>query len=67
MNKNLGSTSLRGKKRVVNPVQSYDTLPAPLRVWLSEVVLPWPPKSAKRIWVKTLSKGENAEGALMAL
>jgi len=67
MKTNLGSTSLRGKKREHFPMNAYDKLPAPLRGWLCEAVLPWSPKSAKRIWVKALSKGKSAEGALMAL
>ncbi len=67
MSTNIGSTSLRSKKRNGNPMNSYDQLPAPLRVWLSQAVLPWSPKSAKRIWIKALSNGKSADGALMAL
>ncbi len=67
MNKNLGSTSLRGKKRTTNPMHSFDKLPVPLRNWLHEAVLPWSPKSARRIWDKAVSKGKGTEGALRAL
>ena len=64
---NIGSTSLRAKKRNSNPMQSFDSLPAPLRSWLHEAVLPWSPKSARRIWDRAVSKGKGTHGALMAL
>ncbi|MEM9048487.1 MAG: DUF6525 family protein [Pseudomonadota bacterium] len=65
--RNLGETSLPGKRRSADPMQAYDALPAPLRRWLSQAVLPWSPASAKRIWTKSRAKGLNAEETLQTL
>ncbi|SEO03381.1 hypothetical protein SAMN05216227_104114 [Pseudorhodobacter antarcticus] len=67
MNRNLGKTSLRRKKREGNPMHSYDALPAPLRHWLSQAALPWSPASAQRVWAKASAKGLGAQDALQAL
>jgi len=40
MTGNLGQSSLRGKRRSGDPMSAYDSLPAPLRLWLSEAALP---------------------------
>ncbi|MGB0959317.1 MAG: DUF6525 family protein [Halocynthiibacter sp.] len=65
--RNLGQTSLRGKRRASNPMQAYDALPAPLRRWLGQAALPWSPASAKRIWQKAHAKGLSIEDALSSL
>lgn len=67
MNRNLGRTSLRRKRRSVDPMQSYDALPAPLRIWLSQAALPWSPASAQRIWKRALANGQSIQEALNAL
>lgn len=67
MNRNLGKTSLRRKKREGNPMHSYDALPAPLRHWLSQAALPWSPASARRLWAKASAKGLGPQDALQAL
>ncbi|MEL6463661.1 MAG: DUF6525 family protein [Pseudomonadota bacterium] len=67
MTRNLGATSLRRKKRSVDPMRSYDALPAPLRRWLAEASLPWSPASARRVWVRACAKGLSPEDALLAL
>ncbi|MEM8775234.1 MAG: DUF6525 family protein [Pseudomonadota bacterium] len=67
MSGNLGSTSLRRKRRTGNSMQTYDGLPAPLRLWLAEAVLPWSPSSAERIWARACAKGSNIEEALATL
>ena len=46
---------------------AYDSLPAPLRGWLAQAALPWSPASARRIWVKAMSKGHTPEEALSVL
>ncbi|WP_254892394.1 DUF6525 family protein [Roseovarius sp. A-2] len=48
MNRNLGRSSLRRKKRCSDAMAEYGNLPSPLRQWLSEAALPWSPASARR-------------------
>jgi len=67
MNRNLGATSLRRKRRSSDPMQSYDALPEPLRNWLSQAALPWSPHSAQRIWKRAHEKGKSVQDALRAL
>lgn len=67
MTRNLGQTGLRCKRRSVDPMRSYDALPAPLRNWLSQAVLPWSPKSARRLWTRACSQGLSTDEALRLL
>ncbi|MEM8631479.1 MAG: DUF6525 family protein [Pseudomonadota bacterium] len=67
MSGNLGTTGLRRKRRSADPMHTYDSLPAPLRHWLSEAALPWSPASARRIWSRSLSRGATPEEALVSL
>ena len=67
MSGNLGESALRRKRRSGNPMDMYDTLPAPLRQWLSQAALPWSPASARRIWSKSRAQGLSADEALQAL
>ncbi|MGR3678901.1 MAG: DUF6525 family protein [Paracoccaceae bacterium] len=67
MSGNLRQSSLHRKRRSRDPMAAYDSLPAPLRSWLSEAALPWSPASARRIWVKSLAKGLSPEEALATL
>jgi hypothetical protein len=67
MNRNLGATSLRRKRRSADPMQSYDALPEPLRNWLSQAALPWSPTSAQRIWKRAQANGQSVHDALRAL
>ena len=46
---------------------TFDSLPAPLRAWLTEAALPWSPTSARRIWTKGLAKGLTPEETLLSL
>lgn len=48
-------------------MQAYDSLPGPLRGWLSQAVLPWSPASARRIWFKSRAKGLTQEETLVSL
>ncbi|MEO0912662.1 MAG: DUF6525 family protein [Pseudomonadota bacterium] len=64
---NIGSTSLRRKRRNGRPMDAYDALPAPLRRWLSEAALPWSPTSARRIWNKANARGLSPEETLRVL
>lgn len=65
--RNLGQTSLSGKRRSGSPMQNYDALPAPLRQWLGQAALPWSPASAQRIWKKAHAKGLGVDDALSSL
>ncbi|WP_299747076.1 DUF6525 family protein [uncultured Tateyamaria sp.] len=67
LTRNLGQTSLRGKRRLTDPMRTYDSLPAPLRQWLSQAVLPWSPTSARRIWNKAHARGHSVEETLYSL
>ncbi|MFS4581481.1 DUF6525 family protein [Phaeobacter sp. C3_T13_0] len=67
MSGNLGSTSLRKRRRTTNPMRTYDTLPQPLRLWLANAALPWSPKSCKRLWDKARKAGLSAEDAIRSL
>lgn len=67
MNRNLGATTLRRKRRSSDPMQSYDALPEPLRNWLSQAALPWSPTSAQRIWKRAQVNGQSVHDALSAL
>ncbi len=67
MSRNLGQTSLRRKRRLGDPMATFDGLPAPLRHWLSEAALPWSPASARRIWTRAKANGLSPEEALSSL
>ncbi len=64
MSNNLGKTSIQRRRQKGNSMQKFDALPAPLRKWLSEAVLPWSPTSVYRIWRNLTSQGINSNEAL---
>lgn len=45
----------------------YDNLPSDLRVWLSNAILPWGPKSVQRAYKKAQRKGHCDRRALEEL
>ena len=67
MTGNLGSTTLRKRRRAADPMTTFDALPQPLRSWLAGAALPWSPKSCKRIWDKAQRKGLSVEDAIAKL
>jgi len=67
MTRNLGQTRLQRKRRAADPMRSYDSLPAPLRQWLSQAALPWSPSSVRRIWKRAEAKGLDMEGTCTLL
>ncbi|MDX8350219.1 DUF6525 family protein [Cognatiyoonia sp. IB215446] len=67
MSRNLGATTLRRKRRAADPMRSYDSLPAPLRHWLSQAALPWSPASARKLWNRARAEGLSTDDALQAL
>ncbi|ESQ13778.1 MAG: hypothetical protein JKP98_25960 [Rhodobacteraceae bacterium] len=48
MARNRGATSLRRKRRSEDPMREFDRLPANLRAWLANAILPWRPRSVQR-------------------
>ncbi|WP_224826024.1 DUF6525 family protein [Cognatishimia sp. MH4019] len=67
MPRNRGKTSLKCKRRTANPMREYDHLPAELRAWLSQAVLPWRAGSVKRSFDKALAKTGDPAKALQEL
>ena len=67
MNRNLGQTSLRRKRRSGDPMDTVDGLPAPVRQWVAHAALPWSPASVRRIWSKSRAKGLSDDEALALL
>lgn len=67
MNSNLGSSSLRKKRRANDPMKAFDSLPEPLRRWLAQAALPWSPVSAQRIWAKYCGRGLSEQEVTAAL
>ena len=66
MSKNLNS-SLRRKKKHLDPMKCYDELPYELRQWLSSALLPWSPRSALKAYQKALRATGSSEAALAEL
>ncbi|MCV2894743.1 DUF6525 family protein [Lentibacter sp. XHP0401] len=64
MTGNLGATSLRRRKSNRDPMQTYDTLPPPLRHWLANAAMPWSPASCKKIWRRAKARGEPVHAIL---
>lgn len=48
-------SSLTRRRRADDPMAAYDRLPPELRRWLAQAALPWSPRSALRLWRKSLS------------
>ncbi len=67
MNGNLGSTTLKRRRKGTDPMRSFDTLPPALRQWLSNAALPWSPASCRRIWQRARAKGEGTDTILARL
>jgi hypothetical protein len=57
MNRNLGNTKLKRRRRSIDPMQAFDTLPPELRAWLSTAARPWSPRSCAKIWKKAKREG----------
>ncbi|TMV13239.1 DUF6525 family protein [Arenibacterium halophilum] len=57
------STTLRRRLRG-DPMQAYDALPRPLRLWLAQAALPWSPVSCRRIWARARAEGASHDDIL---
>ncbi|SFD78637.1 DUF6525 family protein [Roseivivax sediminis] len=66
MSRNL-STTLPRRRRRGDPMRDYDSLPAPLRAWLAQAVLPWSPVSCRRIWHMGRAEGAPPDVILARL
>ncbi|MBZ8117061.1 hypothetical protein KUD11_00200 [Roseovarius sp. LXJ103] len=67
MNGNLGTTTLKRRRRARDPMRAYDGLPKPLRHWLADAALPWSPASCLRIWNRGRQRGLSHEDILARL
>ena len=57
-------TSLRRLRRLADPMQEFDGLPAELRTWLTTASLPWGPKSALKAYRKAVFKTGSPNSAV---
>lgn len=48
-------------------METFDGLPAPVRLWVAQAALPWSPASVRRIWSKSRAKGLSDDEALARL
>ena len=67
MTDNLGSTTLKKRRREADPMMTYDALPQPLRSWLAGAALPWSPKSCRRIWDRARVNGLSVGDAIAVI
>ena len=69
---NRGEVAVPLRRRRGDPMRAYDRLPAPLRRWMAQAVLPWSPASCLAIWrragseAEALIRLERAERAMLA-
>jgi len=47
-------TGLARRRRQADPMAEFDRLPPAARKWLSQAILPWSPRSVRRLWVQAL-------------
>ncbi len=64
MKRNLGETKLRKRRGSSDVMSEFDKMPAILRKWLNEAVLPWGPKSVKRAYKKAFLRTGDPKLAL---
>ncbi|MBR9864795.1 MAG: hypothetical protein GYB24_15255 [Rhodobacteraceae bacterium] len=67
MRRNLGATTLRRRRRTVDPMAAYDALPPALRRWIAGAALTWSPASCRRVWMAARAKGASDTEALARL
>ncbi|MGR3511832.1 MAG: DUF6525 family protein [Paracoccaceae bacterium] len=64
---NCGATSLRRRRRALNPMGDYDRLPRELRLWVASATLPWRAKSVRDAYEKALARTGTSDAALAEL
>ena len=67
MQNNIGHTKLKTRRRQSNPLQEFDCLPPQLREWLRYAVLPWAPRSVRRIYNRSIARAGNVDFAYVCL
>ena len=67
MKNNLGRTKLPIRNRRTDSLRDFDKLPHPLREWLRNAILPWSPKSVRRVYHRAFSISGNIDLALAEL
>ena len=67
MKNNLGKTKLSMRHRRSDSLKDFDRLPRQLREWLRNAILPWSPKSVRRVYYKAFSNTGNIDTALAEL
>lgn len=58
-------SSLRRRTRRGDPMAAFDRLPMELRRWLAEAALPWSPRSALRLWQRSLARHDGDASAAL--
>ncbi|MEM7056486.1 MAG: DUF6525 family protein [Pseudomonadota bacterium] len=61
---NRGKTSLKRRRRNASPMYEFDRLPVELRAWLTSAVLPWSPRSVRRVYDRAMVRTRNVDKAL---
>jgi len=64
---NLGRTSLKRRRRNEDAMREFDRLPAELRAWLADAVMPWRPRSVRRAFDRALAATGDRGRALAEL
>ena len=67
MQNNLGHTKLKTRRRQSSPLQEFDCLPPQLREWLRYAVLPWAPRSVRRIYNRSIARAGDVDFAIAEL
>lgn len=67
MPKNRGATTLKSRKRAINPMADYDRLPPDLRKWVAGAMLPWRAGPVVRAYERAMAAKGDPELALREL
>ncbi|WP_395540609.1 DUF6525 family protein [Neotabrizicola sp. sgz301269] len=59
--------SAKARTRPGDPMRAHDALPAPLRQWAAQAVLPWSARSLRRAWTRALRATGCPRAALLRL
>ena len=65
MGRNIRSSLVR-RRRGTNPMAEFDRLPPPARDWLRNAVLPWSPRSVRRLWDRALRESAGDIAAALS-
>jgi hypothetical protein len=65
MRRNVSRTLPPGRSS--NPMRDHDRLPPPLRLWATQALRPWCPRSLRRAFERALARTGSVEAALRRL